>query len=100
MNLSGRDEYILAKALFTAANVQAVGDKPPLSDIADMRRLLRKALPSQETLLILQDNIHRAMQLGMPMGVGHPCSSKDIQHWLDNNADQRSNVVRLPPRED
>ena len=81
----GRDDFIIAKALWEASKVLALRPdvERPDSDIEDMRAILETRYPGWAGQFAYIDDLVRAVRLGMPIEEGKPVRSEDVKAFLD-----------------
>lgn len=65
MNITGRDNFIIAKALCIASAYLKKQKNPELADIADMEAILNGAFPGRAGESALFDDIKTAARLGI-----------------------------------
>lgn len=56
-DITGRDDYMIACALFYAAKALKAKPHPPESDIEDMEKILEERFPQFKKLLEIQDKL-------------------------------------------
>ena len=96
MNITGRDNMILAKALFVASRYLKKQKDPELGDIADMEAILREAFPGTAESLELLDSIKTAHRLGIFDGCkeGDSFDPTKLRKLIEAKRD-RDNVVEF-----
>jgi hypothetical protein len=80
--VTGRDDWIIAVALFTAAKALRAERHPRLSDIADMERLLAARHPAEAAALAGITNLQLARRRGFDLDV---VDDDTVCRWLDEN---------------
>ena len=83
--ITGRDDYIIAQALWEASKLlDSLPDKErPESNIKDMREILETRYPALSGGFAFQDDLRRAMRLGMPMEEGQSIRPEDVKAFLN-----------------
>ncbi len=83
--VTGRDDYIIAQALWEASKLlDSLPDKErPESNIEDMRAILETRYSGLQEMFAFQDDLRRAVRLGMGMEVGQSFSPEDVKAFLD-----------------
>ncbi len=83
--ITGRDDFIIAQALWEASKMLDVlpDYERPESNIEDMRTILETRYPAWSESFAFQDDLRRAMRLGMPMEEGQSITSEDVKAFLD-----------------
>lgn len=92
--ITGRDGWLTAVALFVAIRALRSKANPPESDIAGMEKILRERYSGLEKTLCLQNNIRLARRLGFKFEEGVSLSPHDVQIWLGEHCAD-SNMVAL-----
>ena len=84
-DVTGRDDYIIAQALWEASKVlDSLPDKErPDSNIQDMRAILETRYPDLREKFAFQDDLQRAMRLGMPIEEGQEIHWEDVTAFLN-----------------
>ena len=89
MNINGRESYILAKALYMAAEILRAQKDAPNSDIETMISLLDRFFSSYKNLFKVQADLKKALARGMPPELIQSVAS--VTEWLKDHPDD--NVV-------
>ena len=84
-DVTGRDDFIIAQALWEASKVlDLLPDiERPDSNIQDMRAILETRYPDFWGQFAFQDDLRRAMRLGMPVEEGQSISQEDVTAFLN-----------------
>ena len=87
--ITGRDNYIIAKALHLAIKwIDAMPKEyKALSDQEDMRLILNQGYPSLADNFQFQDELGEAMRRGFEVEVGVSITHEDIRAFLDSLPD-------------
>ncbi len=82
--VTGRDDYIIAQALWEASKLleSLPNIERPDSNIEDMRIILEVRYPVLWGSFAFQDDLRRAMRLGMRMEEGQSYTPEDVKAFL------------------
>lgn len=91
--ITGRDGWIIARALYVAARKLKTDEMPAYSDAEDMQKILVELYPGLANSFKQQDDFFRAYQLGYEArgkecsitGEYYPIDSKEVRDWLARN---------------
>ncbi len=83
--ITGRDDYIIAQALWEARKLlDSLPDKErPDSNIKDMRAILETRYSGLQEMFAFQDDLRRALRLGMQMEIGQSYDPEDVKAFLN-----------------
>ncbi len=83
--VTGRDDFIIAQALWEASKMldSLPDNERPESNIEDMRAILETRYPGLMGSFTFQDDLRRAMRLGMPMEEGQSIRPEDVKAFLN-----------------
>ena len=83
--VTGRDDFIIAQALWEASKLlDSLPDiERPESNIADMRAILEARYPDLWEQFAFQDDLGRAMRLGMRIEAGQSIDWEEVTAFLN-----------------
>jgi hypothetical protein len=94
--ITGRDHYIIAQALFLASQylVRQPVHLRQENNAEDMLTILRAKYPQALVRMEFQRDLRVARRRGMPMKDGEPTSEAEVRRWLDEHGGD-ANIVDL-----
>jgi hypothetical protein len=93
INVTGRDELIIAQALFIAAQAMRADNKPSWSNISDMEKLLERRYGGYAVAFRRSRDFALALRLGYPHPGTGSISHANVEKWIEEHQANTTNVV-------
>ena len=84
MNINGREEYAIAKALSVASQVLRARKDPPFGDIETMELLIDRFFPDYKKIFLIEETVKKAISRGMVIGKGK-LDLKTMNEWIESH---------------
>ena len=84
MNIDGREEYVIAKALCVASQVLRARKDPATGDIETMESLMDRFFPDYKKIFLIEETLKKAISRGMDIEKGDLDVEK-INQWIESS---------------